>query len=87
MANIVWRISANTNAFGLRSFWVYDKETGDCHSFLTSRIYAKGQALTGSELKGVELWQHELTVPKGKRTKFEKEFINNLAVPRHSPER
>lgn len=77
----VWRKSENTNAFCLRGYWVYDKDTGECFSFATSRDYTKGQALTDSELKGVELWRHELTVPKDKRALFEKEFINNIGVP------
>ena len=75
MANIVWRRSESLNAFGLRGYWVYAKETGDCHSFAASRNYTKGQSLTDSERECAELWKHELTVPEGKRAKFEKEFI------------
>lgn len=79
---IVWRKSENTNAFGLRGYWVYDKATGDCQSFVTSRNYVKGQDVSDSELAGVELRRVELTVPKGKRAVFERKFINVLKTVR-----
>ena len=40
---IIFRKSANTNAFGLRGYWVYDPHTRSMTSFAASADYAIGQ--------------------------------------------
>lgn len=74
----IWRVSANANSFGLRSYWVYDAASGDCHSFATPKLYTKGQTLTTAQLEGVELWCREAHVPAHNRAKFEAKFIKCL---------
>ena len=80
---VVIRRSENTNAFGLRGYWVYDAKTLEVHSFAANHLFttAIGRRVTNWDLQGVELWQHELTVPSNKRAQFEKDFnINTKAT-------
>jgi hypothetical protein len=80
MTHIVFRISTNTNSFGLYGFWVYDSASGEVHSAATSRRPTFGQVIKDLQHPGhYELLRHEFTIEPAKRVDFELLARKNIA--------
>jgi hypothetical protein len=79
MTHIVFRISTNTNSFGLHGFWAYDSASGEVHSAATSRRPTFGQVIKDLHTGAYEFVRHEFTLEPTKRVDFELLARKNIA--------
>jgi len=75
---IIFRKSVNTNAFGLRGYWVYNPHTCSMTSFAASADYAIGQRF--NTMPFGELERDEGTMPKAWAKRLPPE-AKLLAIP------
>jgi hypothetical protein len=76
----VFRISTNTNSFGLWGFWLYNTTTLEVYSAATSHKPKFGKEFKDVYNVGFELVNYEFTVAASDRSKFIAEATDNIAT-------